>query len=354
MKSSNHHFNFVVLLLPLVTFSFADAQDLVKPAKENSLGMKFVQIPVGDFVRGFDTANGRDHRFHLAHRYSTSQNFGNESPAQRVAISKSFEMGVTEVTVAQFRAFVEAANYKTDAERNEGGLGNFPDEKNYVDRFHRSPGITWKSPGFEQSDNHPVVVVSWNDASAFCEWLSQKESATYRLPTEAEWEYACRGGTSTWYSWGEDPDDAYQHANVADAALEAAQPKTTSYQRAVRLGKNEGDGVIFTASVGKFQPNAWGLYDMHGNVWEWCSDRWSADLYKRYFDGVPRQERKEVIVRDPDFTEKTDQHKYGDWRVIRGGAWTCAPAAVRCSTRTFAESADATVYTGFRIVRSSP
>lgn len=351
MKKPTYPLPFITALVALLTLSLANADDAAKSSKANSLGMKFVSIPAGEYTRGFDTNDGRDHRFHLAHRYSTSQSFGAESPAQRVNISRSFEMAVTEVTVAQFRVFVEATSYITDAERSGGGLGCFPDEKNYVDRFHESEDITWKTPGFPQSDNHPVVVVSWNDANAFCEWLSDQESTTYRLPTEAEWEYACRGGTSTWYSWGEDPDDAYRHANVADAALEAAQPQTTSYQRAVKLDEKQGDGVVFTASVGQYEPNAWGLYDMHGNVWEWCSDRWSADLYKRYFDDVPRQERDKVLVRDPHFTEQTDQHQYGDWRLIRGGAWTCAPAAVRCSTRTYAEAADATVYTGFRIVR---
>jgi len=96
-------------------------------------------------------------------------------------------MGVTEVTVDQFRAFVEATDYVTDAEKNGGALGCFPDEKNYVDRFHKAADISWKSPGFEQSDDHPVVAVSWNDAQAFCQWLSNAERANYRLPSEAEW-----------------------------------------------------------------------------------------------------------------------------------------------------------------------
>ena len=109
--------------------------------------------------------------------------------------------------------------------------------------------------------------------------------------------------------------------------------------------------MVFTAKAKSFQPNPWGLYDMHGNVWEWCQDRWSEDAYDRHFDGVPRQRWDQVVVRDPLFEQETDQHKYGDWRVTRGGAWTCAPAAVRCSIRTFAASGDASVYTGFRVAR---
>jgi formylglycine-generating enzyme required for sulfatase activity len=199
-----------------------------------------------------------------------------------------------------------------------------------------------------------VVAVSWNDAQAFCRWLTAQEAGvTYRLPTEAEWEYACRAGGTTWYSWGEDPDAAYRHANVADGALEAALPGTTRYQRAIGLQADDGDGFVFTAPVSSFQPNGWGLSDMHGNVWEWCQDRWKADVYRDLLSGVPRQQQTSVVVRDPLWETETPQHDYGDWRVIRGGAWTCAPAAVRSSIRTYAEAGDASVYTGFRVVRVS-
>lgn len=352
MKQNSNCSSFA-MLLALLNASPMWA-DNATPADENSIGIKFVRIPAGEFVRGFESSNGGDRRFQLAHQYSNSQNFKNETPSHRVAISKPLDIGTTEVTVGQFGTFVKATGYVTDAQRNGGALGCFPDEKDYVDRFHKSADITWKSPGFEQSDSHPVVAVSWNDAQAFCQWLSRTERKSYRLPNEAEWEYACRARTESWYSWGDDPDAAYQHANVADGALEAAQPGTTRFQRAVRLGADEGDGVVFTARVASYEPNSWGLYDTHGNVWEWCQDRWSADLYERYFDGVSRQDRSNVLVRDPLFEDKTDQHQYGDWRVMRGGGWTCAPAAVRCSIRTFAEAADAAVYTGFRVVRELP
>ena len=342
---------FVVHLLCISYTSVGSAADASKKLTTNTIGMRFVQIEPGEFTRGFDTSNQRERRFALVHQYSNSQNFKNESPSHRVAITRGFEIATTEATVGQFRQFVDATGYKTDAEKNGGALGCFPDENDYVDRFHKSSEITWRTPGFEQTDEHPVVCVSWTDANAFCKWLSKKDGQNYRLPSEAEWEYACRAGQKTWYSWGEDPDLAYEHANVADGALEAAQPKTTQFQRAVRLGADEGDGVVFTAKVGSFKPNPWGLFDMHGNVWEWCQDRWAADRYDRHFDGVPRQQRGDVVVTDPLFLDETDQHKYGDWRLMRGGGWTCAPAAVRCSIRTFAEAADSAVYTGFRIVR---
>ncbi len=317
--------NTLAIFAALLAAPLAAADDKAMPAAANSLGMKFVRVPAGEYIRGFETSNQRERRFDIVHQYSNKQNVKLETPAHRTVISKPLEIGVTEVTVGQFREFVVATNYKTDAERNGGALGCFPAERNYVDRFHKSPEITWKSPGFPQTDDHPVVAVSWNDAQKFCEWLSKEEKATYRLPSEAEWEWACRAGQQTWYSWGEAPNDAYEHANVADGALEAAQPKTTRFQRAVRLGADEGDGAVFTAKTASYKPNAWGLYDMHGNVWEWCQDRWSADVYERYFDGVPRQQRSKVVVRDPLFLDKTDQHQYGDWRSMRGGAWTCAP-----------------------------
>tara|TARA_R110002096_G_scaffold67332_6_gene163320 strand:+ start:1019 stop:2044 length:1026 start_codon:yes stop_codon:yes gene_type:complete len=320
-------------------------------AEPNSIGMEFVPIEPGEYVRGFVDGN-EAHHFALVHLYSLSQNTGRETPQHRVKISNPFSIAKTEVTVSQFKAFVEDSGYVTTAEKSgKGALGWFPDEKDYVDRFHLEPGVTWKSPGFEQTGDHPVVCVSWEDAKAFCAWLSKKEGKNYRLPTEAEWEYACRAGTETWYSWGEQPDDAYKHGNVADGALESRFPKTTQFQRALRLGADEGDGVALTAKVASYLPNPWKLHDMHGNVWEWCEDRWKGDLYDTYFEGVKRTERKDVVVTDPLFEEKTAQHEYGDWRSVRGGAWTCAPAAVRSSIRTFAEAKDASVYTGFRVVK---
>ncbi|MEQ9407573.1 MAG: formylglycine-generating enzyme family protein [Fuerstiella sp.] len=352
MKSFFVHLATVLILLRSGGTVVAD--DNPPDSEANSIGMRFVRVAPGEYVRGFDTSDRREHHFHLMHQYSNGQDFRNERPAHRVVLTRPYDIAVTEVTVGQFRAFVQATGYRTDAERNGGALGCFPDEKDYVDRFHKSPEVTWKSPGFEQTDVHPVVAVSWNDAQKLCTWLSEQEQTRYRLPTEAEWEYACRAGTDTWYSWGKDPDAAYRHANVADGTLEAAQPHTTRYQRAVRLGPNDGDGTVFTAPAARYRANAWGLYDMHGNVWEWCHDRWSADLYETCFEGVPRPQWPEVVVHDPVFVDRTDQHQYGDWRVIRGGAWTCAPAAVRCSIRTYAEAADAAVYTGFRVVRDVP
>lgn len=312
-----------------------------------------VRIEAGEYRRGFDGDNRREGRFKLAHLYSTSQDFKLERPSHRVRISRPFKLGKTEVTVGQFRRFVEATGYVTDAEKSGGAWGFFPEEKDAVDRFHVDEAITWKQPGFPQTEDHPVVCVSHRDAQAFCAWLTRTTGDRWRLPTEAEWEYACRAGSSDWYCWGTDPDTAYSHANVADGALESAHSRTTSYQRAVKLANDEGDGVVYTAVVARFQPNRWGLHDMHGNVWEWCQDRFQEDIYERLLDGVSRQDRNEFVVSDPQGPETTEQHKYGDWRVIRGGSWFTAPAMTRCSVRGFAEASDATCYTGFRVLREA-
>lgn len=325
-----------------------DAAD--RPSRENSIGMELIRLEPGTYTRGFDGDGPSEHAFWQAHLYSSRHQFEFERPPHRVRLTEGFEIAATEVTVGQFRSFVDATGYLTEAEQGGAALGFFPDERNYVDRFQSDASVTWRDPGFPQSERHPVVAVSWTDSVAFCDWLSEKEGRSYRLPTEAEWEYGYRAGETDWYFWGTDPDGAYTRANVADGALEAAHENTTRYQRAVRLEDDEGDGYVYTAPVARFLPNAWGLYDMSGNVWEWVQDRWSEDVYERFFDGLEWNERRSLVVTDPVFLEETDQHAFGDWRVMRGGAWTCAPASVRATIRTFAEAGDAAVYTGFRVV----
>ena len=122
----------------------------------------------------------------------------------------------------------------------------------------------WRNSGFEQTDGHPVVNVSWNDAQAFCDWLSRKESKKYCLPTEAQWEYACRGRTQTRFYFGDDEEDLAKYGNVADAS---ARKKFPDWSWTIKAD----DGYVFTAPVGHYQPNGFGLYDMHGNVWQWCA-----------------------------------------------------------------------------------
>jgi formylglycine-generating enzyme required for sulfatase activity len=141
----------------------------------------------------------------LAFDSSFNIDWGNdELPRHRVRITGPFYLGQYEVTRGQFADFVKDQGYKTDAETDgEGGWG----WNDSTQKFEgRDPQYNWKNTGFAQTDSHPVVNVTWNDAVKFCEWLSRKEGAIYRLPTEAEWEYACRAGTMTLYQNGDDPE----------------------------------------------------------------------------------------------------------------------------------------------------
>jgi eukaryotic-like serine/threonine-protein kinase len=172
---------------------------------------------------------------------------------------------------------VKATGYKTDAEQ-EGG------------------GPTWRTPGIEQQGNHPVVCLSWNDAHAFCEWLAKVHKRNCRLPTEAQWEYACRAGTTTAYGWGDSPDNGGAWAHWA--------------------GKLGG-----TSPVASLKPNAWGLYDMHGNALQWCSS-----CYGKY---------PKTSVTDPAGPSEPFAHDAsgGESHLLRGGAWHLPPSQCRSAFR---------------------
>jgi formylglycine-generating enzyme required for sulfatase activity len=228
----------------------------------NSIGMKLTLVPSGEFMMGSKESAEETAAF-FKKTYGgddlNADTFKNEHPQHRVTITHPFYLGTYHVTRGQFRKFVADTAFKTDSEKAEkpGAWGWDPDKK----QFGFNEKYSWQNAGFEQSDEHPVVNVSWNDAVAFCNWLRKKEGKTYRLPTEAEWEYACRAGTTTLYYNGDDPEGLTKVGNVADATLKA---KFRDWPRTIRAS----DGYVFTAPVGKFNPNAFGLYDMHGNAWQ--------------------------------------------------------------------------------------
>ena len=151
-----------------------------------------------------------------------------------------------------------------------GGIGL--EDTEVAAKWDPNKQFTWRNPGFPQHDNHPVVQITWREAGAYCEWLSRKEGKRYRLPTEAEWEYACRAGTVTRFYNGNDLEEVTQISNCADATAHAVFPHWK--------GVKSSDGYIYTAPVGHYRPNNFGLYDMLGNVTEWCSDWQAADYYK--------------------------------------------------------------------------
>jgi len=166
--------------------------------------------------------------------------------------------------------------------------------------------------------------VSWNDATAFCQWLNRKESKTYRLPTEAEWEYACRAGSTTRYFNGDDPEDLALIGNVADAKAKAQFSDCAWTIRG-------SDGYVYTAPVGKFRSNGSGLYDMHGNVKEWCADRYDAAYYK----DSPSEDPAGPAT--------------GPYRVARGGGWYDRAGLCRSAVRAY-HSPRARAYDfGFRV-----
>jgi sulfatase modifying factor 1 len=271
----------------------------------NSLGMSLLLIPRGKVLMG--SPKSEEDRL-------------DEEVPHEVEITRPFYLGKHEVTVGQFKAFVNDANYLTEAEKDGKG-GRAFDGKEFV----QNPEFTWKNLHFAQSDDHPVVIVSWNDAAHFCAWLSKKEGKTYRLPTEAEWEYACRAGMKTRFNTGDKEDDLKAAGNVADAALKRKWVDAF-------WARSWDDGFPFTAPVGKFKANAFGLFDMHGNVWEWCSDWYGEDYYGK----SPKQ--------DPQGPGS------GTQRVARGGAWSTQPKFCRSAFRDWHEPGYRSDCVGFRVV----
>jgi formylglycine-generating enzyme required for sulfatase activity len=277
----------------------------------NTLGMTLAPIREGEFLMGSsdDDKDADD----------------DEKPRHPVRITRPFYLATTEVTVGQFHRFVEATGYRTEAERNGKGGRGWNEAKA---TFELDPKYTWRDPGFTQTDEHPVTNVSWNDAVAFCEWLSTREETTYRLPTEAEWEYACRAGTTTPYSSGADPETLAAVGNVADGTARVKFPNWATIA--------SRDGYVFTAPVGRFRANAWGLHDMHGNIWEWCRDGYDDRYYQQSPDG------------DPTGPSQASS------RVYRGGSWGDDPRYAR-SARRVGVKPDYRYYDlGFRVARVQP
>ncbi len=311
----------------------------------NSIGMKLVLVPAGEFMMGF-----RDPPEEMAKAFGDEKKppvfFQKGRPLHRVRITKSFYIGAYAVTRGQFRRFIDDTGYKTEAElaipRSEGGGGGNVLRPDGTVGHGRE--YTWETPGFPQTDEHPVVNVSWSDAVAFCRWLSCKEGKTYRLPTEAEWEYACRAGTEAWYSSGDDPEKLVQVGNVADGTLKAWWPWWKPSVGGIFWVPGDEpivakDGYVFTAPVGQFKPNPWGLYDMHGNVWEWCADTYDYHYYRN------------SPLEDPAGPSSGDRHDLGR-RVARGGSFHCTPALALSSFRAKAPWCMPAVDGGFRVVRT--
>jgi eukaryotic-like serine/threonine-protein kinase len=294
----------------------------IEEERKNSLDMELVLIPAGRFLMG---STETSEELMKVFPYAKREWFDGERPAHAVTISQPFYLGKFEVTKGQFKKFADATGYRTDAEKDgKGGFGYTGDQLKPLDQ---RPTFNWRSWGVDQSDESPVVNVSHSDALAFCEWLSRMEGKKYRLPTQAEWEYACRGGTSNRYYSGDDPEDVTRIGNVTDAAAKKKFP----WWDAV----SSSDGWAFASPAGQFRPNNFGLYDMIGNVWEWCSDWYDEDYYLKSPD------------RDP------TGPSFGSLRVYRGGGWFTRPVNCRAARSAKTLPGSWLIDLGFRLARSA-
>jgi len=280
---------------------------LVKPVPQN-----FVLIRGGEFTMGSPMYEGERRDNETQHQVKLSDYY----------ISKY------EVTVGEFKQFIDATNYPTDAEK---GTGDWSGSWVYDGKeWNQQKGINWRhdTAGKERPAsqyNHPVVHVSWNDAVAYCEWRSAKEGKTYRLPTEAEWEYACRAGSKT-----PTPFNTGGNLTTAQANYDGNYP----------YGKNsKGKYRGTTVAVNSFAPNAWGLYNMHGNVWEWCSDWYGEKYYEEC--------KAQGVVENP---QGAEGGKDSSDRVVRGGGWYDLAERCRSATRIWSTPGDRDISVGFRLV----
>ena len=249
---------------------------------------EMVVVPAGEYRMGSPSGEaGRD---------------DDEGPRHRVEIRESFAVGVYEVTRGQFAAFVGATDH--DAGKScltyEGGSWEWRE------------GRSWRNPGFDQTDGHPVVCVSWEDAQAYVDWLGEKTGEEYRLLSESEWEYVARAGTQTRYGWGDEVGSERANCDGCGSRWDNRQ----------------------TAPVGQFEANRFGLHDVHGNVWEWVEDCWNGSYAGAPADGSAWRSGN------------------CDRRVLRGGSWGGIPGFLRAANRNGLVTGIRNGNFGFRIART--
>lgn len=294
----------------------------------NKVGMKLLLIPPGEYLMGSSDAEV-DVGLKLAESIDADENTrkrieGTERPQHRVTITKPFLLGTTEVTIGQFRQFVEATKYVTEAEK----YGSANTAVTTKATTPQKEAFDWRWPGYDQVEQDAVSQVTWNDAVVFCNWLSvqeqlvpcyqadakfvwalQPQATGYRLPTEAEWEFACRAGTTGQYSFGDDLQDLEQHGWF----------KLKSGSKPSRV-------------VGSKRANPFGLFDMHGNLFEWCEDGFDATWYEKSPQTDPRAPAAPT-------------------RVMRSGDWFGNAVRCRSAFRGRGEQTTRSDDVGFRVVR---
>ena len=269
---------------------------------------QLVSIPADHFWMG--TTEEEDPEFNPAH-----------GPKHEVTLKKPFLMGRYEITLSQYAEFARDQGLN----RQEPGCSTY-DYRSGLYRPQKDTG--WNNPPiFSQQGDHPVVCVSWFDAKSYVAWLSRKTGKLYRLPTEAEWEYAARGKQDGIWMWKNNPKDACGFANIADVSARKRTEFEWKYHPC-------DDGYPFTAPVGSLQPNAFGLYDMIGNVWEWVED-----CFVKGYDNAP-----------VDGTARPVSADCGE-RVLRGASWLSRPRESKLVTRGHNDAAARYYSVGFRVVR---
>jgi formylglycine-generating enzyme required for sulfatase activity len=253
-------------------------------------GPELVLLPTGRFQMG-----SPEHERKIAMAAGSQKGWlARELPQHWVGIGKPVAMGRYPVTVGEWRAFVRATGW------HEGGE------------------VNWEAPGFPQTDTHPVVGINWYDAQQYVRWLSEATGRRYRLPSEAEWEYACRAGTKTAFSFGD-----------TISTSEANYDGNFTYNGGARGEYRRG-----TTPAGMFPANPWGLFDMHGNVWEWVQD-----VVHDNYEGAP--------LDGSAWEEGGDQAR----RILRGGSWLYNPRYLRSALRNGFSAALSNDIVGFRVVR---
>jgi sulfatase modifying factor 1 len=295
-----------------------EAADSTKPGqviKDCADCPEVVVIPAGAFVMGADLSERE--------REGILNSAAREQPRHAVSINRSFALGRTEVTRAQYGRFAEDTRRSGPPECAAPGNPEAPTAANLA------VTKTWKSPGYTQSDGEPAVCVSWEDAKAYVAWLSQRTGKSYRLPTEAEWEYAARAGTTTARYWGDAPKTICRKANVLTTATLQASP----------AGPGSRDELVcnsdhkYTMPVASFDANPFGLYDMIGNVLEAVED-----CFHPNYNGAP--------VDGSAWQEATCQG-----RILRGGSFNNLPWFGRAAFRATVASDHRGIETGLRVAR---
>jgi len=272
---------------------------------------RMVVVPAGRYTMG--VSPGEEERERLAEEFR-----GRSEPRHDVAVD-AFAIGAHEVTRAQYRAFAAATGRSTAGCFVWSGAA-----------FVHEAARSWRSPGFEQGDEHPAVCVSWEDAQAYVEWLSARTGRRYRLPSEAEWEYAARAGRASIRYWGDDASIACAYANGADRATRERAPNAIGSEI-----HDCRDGFVYTAPVGGLRPNAFGLYDMLGNAAEWTQDCWNRD----YGNADARSGAAANLSGECSL------------RAVRGGAWDEGPAGLRAAYRVGSPTTIRVYGRGFRVAR---